>query len=457
MRSCARVPNGSTGNQMIKVCDALMGSGKTEAAITYINEHPDKKFIYITPYLSEAERIKDGCPGANFVEPSNKIPDTNFRKVDHTALLIKEGRNIASTHAAFKNYTSDMLEDISSKDYTLIIDESLDVLNELKFCKTDVDLLEKAGCVKKNRYVYYLDDSCVPYPGGVFDSFIKTVRTKDVLWTEGENQTLYCWLIPTDLFTAFNNVIIMTYLFEGQELSCYLQINNASYEKIGVRRDDDGTYRFGDYQEYIPDYVKTLPDKIHILDRPKLNRVGDGRYALSMTWYKSEPEELRQLKNNVLNLFMHIWKDEASPKERMWGTFKDGEAVIKGRGYSKGYLVFNARAMNNFRNRTHLAYLSNVFVNASHRILFSQRGAVLDEDLYALSAMLQWIWRSAIRDGKDIYLYIPSKRMRTLLVDWIDVVSKGGDAGCVSATNVSTGESSVLRKTPVMTAGITNL
>lgn len=38
---------------MIKVCDAIMGSGKSSAAINYMNEHPDKKFIYITPYLNK--------------------------------------------------------------------------------------------------------------------------------------------------------------------------------------------------------------------------------------------------------------------------------------------------------------------------------------------------------------------------------------------------------------------
>ena len=49
----------------------------------------------------------------------------------------------------------------------------------------------------------------------------------------------------------------------------------------------------------------------------------------------------------------------------------------------------------------------------------------MDQDGYALSEMLQWIWRSAIRDGKEINLYIPSKRMRTLLTDWIDETSQG--------------------------------
>ena len=34
--------------------------------------------------------------------------------------------------------------------------------------------------------------------------------------------------------------------------------------------------------------------------------------------------------------------------------------------------------------------------------------------------MLQWIWRSAIRDGKPINAYIPSKRMRELLINWMN-------------------------------------
>ena len=41
--------------------------------------------------------------------------------------------------------------------------------------------------------------------------------------------------------------------------------------------------------------------------------------------------------------------------------------------------------------------------------------------------MVQWIWRSAIRDGNEVNLYIPSRRMRELLIGWIDSVSKGGN------------------------------
>lgn len=101
----------------VKVCDAIMGSGKTEAAITYMNEHPERRFIYITPYLTEAARIRKGCPELHFVEPSNKLSEYKFKKTLHTAALIEEGRNITTTHAAFKNYTKETLAKIKELGY----------------------------------------------------------------------------------------------------------------------------------------------------------------------------------------------------------------------------------------------------------------------------------------------------------------------------------------------------
>ena len=74
---------------MVKVCDAIMGTGKSSAAITYINEHPEYRFIYITPYLEEAARIKKNCPDAHFVEPSDKLWQYDFKKSAHTAALIQ--------------------------------------------------------------------------------------------------------------------------------------------------------------------------------------------------------------------------------------------------------------------------------------------------------------------------------------------------------------------------------
>ena len=47
-------------------------------------------------------------------------------------------------------------------------------------------------------------------------------------------------------------------------------------------------------------------------------------------------------------------------------------------------------------------------------------GIYPDENLYALSCLIQWIFRSRIRDGEKIEVYIPNLRMRSLLIDWLE-------------------------------------
>ena len=49
-----------------------------------------------------------------------------------------------------------------------------------------------------------------------------------------------------------------------------------------------------------------------------------------------------------------------------------------------------------------------------------QNNVNVNEETYALSEMLQWIWRSAIREGNEIWIYIPSRRMRKLLQNWLE-------------------------------------
>lgn len=40
---------------------------------------------------------------------------------------------------------------------------------------------------------------------------------------------------------------------------------------------------------------------------------------------------------------------------------------------------------------------------------------------YAVTEMIQWIWRSQIRNGLPVTVYMPSKKMRDLLDGWLSV------------------------------------
>ena len=126
------------------------------------------------------------------------------------------------------------------------------------------------------------------------------------------------------------------------------------------------------------------------------------------------------------NCFNNIWRDIPAEK-RLWGSYCGEFNKIKGKGYTKAFLTFNAKETNEYRDRNHLAYIANLFMNVNEKKFYQLHGIEVDEDIFALSIMVQWIWRSAIRDGEKIYIYIPSKRMRTILSNWMDNISKGVD------------------------------
>lgn len=411
---------------MIRVCDAIMGAGKSSAAIRYMNEHSNQKFIYITPYLEEAKRIKKGCPKLKFIEPSDKLPEYSFRKSDHTAALIKKGKNITTTHQAFKRYSNETLDDIKRWGYTLIIDENLELLEKYDIHSDDVKIALEAGYIQEHDGIYSINNE--DYKGQMFKELFSFLQSRELVQlSDANNVSLYYWVLSSELITSFSDVFVLTYLFSGQSIRYFMDIYNIEYEFIGIERTDDGGYTFGDFPGYVPEYVSTLKDSIHILDNEKMNIVGDDYYALSKNWFEREDnqEAVERLQKNVYNYFNNIHGDIPSGK-RMWGVYKVAESSIKGKGYTKSCVTFNIKSTNDYKDRTCLAYLPNIFMNVNEKKFYYKHGFSVDEDVFALSIMIQWIWRSAIRDGEEIYLYIPSRRMRNLLIDWIEETGNGG-------------------------------
>lgn len=419
---------------MVRVCDAIMGSGKTESAISYMNAHPEKKYIYVTPYLDEAARIKAGCPELDFYEPEVSYL-YQFRKTVHAAALIEQGLNITTTHQAVNQYPPSMIESIRSQGYTLIIDEELQVLKEtdprdLKFSQGDLDALVAGGYIQLDGDVYTLTGK--EYTGEGNKRLIHLIRTRSMLRiSQSDNASFkYYWMFSAEFINAFEDVILLTYMFDGQDMKAFLDYNHIPYEKISTKYSPETGYEFDMDMSagWVPEYTKHLKDKIHIEDDYKLNLIGKDFYAISKNWFENETHaaQVKQLKNNVYNFFYNRHRSEGA-ESRMYGTYTTGKTKLRGKGYSSGYVVFNSKATNQYRDKTVLAYCVNLFQDRAKLRYLRSIGFEPSDDLYALSCMTQWIWRSAIRQGKDIYIYIPSKRMRNLLINWIDSVSKGGD------------------------------
>lgn len=123
---------------MIRVVDSIMGSGKTTWAIKYMNTNPQKRFIYITPYLQEAERIVKKCPELQIKQPTDDIT-----KQASFLQMLKDGENMAISHELFmrQEWSDAAKACISEYGYTLILDEVLEVVKAVQLSKADHRML----------------------------------------------------------------------------------------------------------------------------------------------------------------------------------------------------------------------------------------------------------------------------------------------------------------------------
>ena len=402
---------------MITVIDSPCGAGKTQYCIDLMKNAPmEKRFIYITPFKDEITRILN-----NVGKEDAYTPDTDNRrgtKLEGIKLLLtKYDKHIASTHALFRMFTPEMAEIIKGRKLTLIMDEVMDVVEELKIKPSDMkDLLNHSKIEEKTGKLLWVDEA---YNGDNFEHIRQLCKNNSIYIIDG---TAIMWTFPIEVFKAFDNVIICTYMFKAQLQRFYYDLYKVPYEMKSVK---DG--KLIDYT-----FAKADVDKIKVY-LGSLNNIGniEGSNAgqLSVNWYKTrKPTSIKLLQASIYNFVHNEMKKELgktpSSKRVIWTTYKKYIPVLKGKGYTKGFAACNLRATNDYKDRDVVIYAVNRFFNPFIKKFFYSHDVSItkaDEEQYALSEMIQFIYRSAIRDGKQIYCFIPSERVRNLLLTYATI------------------------------------
>ena len=412
----------------IKVVDSIMGQGKTTWAMEFMKERPNERFIFVTPFLDEVERIKANVPNI-------KTPFVDFKKnepkLETFRDLLLKGNNIATTHSLMSKFDLDIQENIKVGEYTLILDEVTQIAETYSF-NTETDktiFFRDFAKVDEDGYVVW-DEEKNPS---------KDYEKKSVFYDEMVlclnrhliviNDKLMMWELPVELFNSFKEVYILTYLFEGSIQKPYFDLFDVEYEYLSIEKG-----KLTPYKATTKELKQEIMDLINLVDNPKLNSIGDNYYALSSSWFKNNIKKNSvysdSLRKSTTNFFKNICKGNAT--ENLISTFDKHYNTIKDKGWSNkntSFLVFNKKATNDYIHKKNLAYLINIFPHSGFSMYFNNRmnGKVsINEDMYALSIMIQWIWRSRIRnqqlsfEDRKINLYLPSKRMREILLNWLN-------------------------------------
>lgn len=171
--------------------------------------------------------------------------------------------------------------------------------------------------------------------------------------------------------------------------------------------------RYNKYAIEVPNYnYKSL---IHIIDHEKLNDIGKDKYSISQKWFNEHKYDglVDKLRRNTTNLFRNI--TPSSTSDNLWTTYESFREDIKGKGFAKSFTHLGIDSEKDYSDRIYLAYLANNFYPATIQNTFD-----ISEDQYALSELLQFMFKSALSNRNEIWIYIPSKRMRNLLIEWIE-------------------------------------
>lgn len=406
----------------IEVIDSIMGSGKSTWMINYINSHPEQQYLIVVPYLSEVSRYETTLKNFKGFQPKNRPGG----KISDFKELVASGKNIITTHALIKNIDRECLDLLKVQNYSLVLDESMHVIEEYPIPQSDLKIILDNEYIKisDNGFIIWNNENAgaKEYKG----KWLKEIRR----YAEMESLMAYqdnakkpvklIWNYPSKFFDYFDSIYILTYLWSGDIQEAYFKLHNVSYEHLtlinGELKPYSSTCDVIERQRY-----KNL---ITILDDKKLNQIGEREYKekipLSSSWYKSNSQSLymKVLKNHLYNFFRH--KAKTPMKDNMWVTFKDYQGKLKGKGYTGSqknpcFVPFNTRGTNEYIHKKSLAFTVNVYISPIIKNFFSLHNIYLDQDKYATSILVQWIWRSQIREDKPIALYLPSERMRNLL------------------------------------------
>jgi hypothetical protein len=407
-------------NNTIEIIDGIMGSGKTTGIIKWMNRNPQYKYMYISPLLTEVnERIPVECEGLDFESPNTNNHRT---KADHLKDLLAEGSNVSFTHSLFTSLTEEHLYLINREGYILIIDEEIDFIDQYQgkdYKREDIITLEKSGHIEvledqlgRVKWTWDTDK----FEDGSNYAKLKRMCDLEMLHCAKRDRGMVVVHLPIALLHASKRTIVMTYMFDGSVMSRFMEMKGVNVKYFSEL-----------------DFIKTEAQVkveacslIEMVDTPSTRKVGNvSSKRLTASWYKNSAtkDDLNALERALNSICRKYKKDQVLytlPKHIVLPAH--GKASVKVRGYpaTECFLYAGTRATNLYSNRTVMIHAFNRYPLLSVSSYLQDYGFPVDPDHFALTEMIQWIWRSAIREGNPIKLCIIPIRMRRLFDKWLD-------------------------------------
>lgn len=418
-------------NKTLYVLDAPVGTGKTTAIFKWMRARPNKKYLYISPMLSEVEeRVPNELESLGFVYPTLKYnPEEGTSSKSYSLyLLLKEERNIAFSHALFTEMGKHHLEEIRKAGYTLVIDEEVDFISAYrgKYKRADTITLLNNGWIE-------VDESSAGRVNWVHTniednsqySHFKEMCDMGQLFCAKRDRAMLVTQLPMELLSSTEENILITYMFDHSIMKAFLEMRGMTFIPLEEKYPD---VILKQSEEEWKDSVRSL---ITLSDIPSTKRVKE-MGGLTNSWYNNpaNKEGIRLVaaalngvcrKHGQENVLYTMPKQSAT-RTLLTDSSKRNRlcAVHRNTKVGEGYFLYSgARATNKYIHKTVAVHAYNRYPNVPIKAYLTDYGGNVDDDKFALAEMVQWLWRTAIRVGKPVEFYILSKRMEDLFKGWL--------------------------------------
>lgn len=426
-------PTSSSPQRPVRIVDRPCGFGKTTEMISSFD--PQKRYLVITPLLSECERIIRAA-SVEFVQPE---VDWNGRghatKLENLEHHLRRHRNVVTTHAMFDNLVETVRAGMLA-DYEIVIDEVIAVADSTISVnkRSWKDLYVNPGYV----HVDPLDGRVIPTGrwdedyDDTLDPSIRVAANSGRLFHIADGTLLK--VIPGELMQAGRSLTVYTYKAEGSLMFAYLK-------RLGLNpvHDRGDPAIEAEFKAQARELVTVKP--IKALEKYRFSysaQTGTGSKKLDAAVPKAL-ESLRKspslrdvpLENILTTCVKSKWfRDGKSPSVNSSGEeitlFRPGPFAKGSRiapsGMNKGRAIWlpnTTRGTNDYSHASHLIYLYDQYLNGHIHRWFGGADTISIDD-YALTEFIQWVWRSRIRNGKPITLYVASPRMIDIFEGWLD-------------------------------------
>ncbi len=431
------------------IIDSPMGIGKSAALIDLIRFHNRGEDTEPTRYIVFVPTIRER-DNRFAVELDLKRPETPpYNK--SILELIRNGENIVVTHALWSIFNDETLNAFHNSKYKYVaffdevpplfrdavgagnkLDEQA---NGVRFGPADVKLMQQTGMISVKNGVIKFNPECEYAKSDsdhkVFNA-VKSLSYSCTLYPYGNKNGFFTSIIAfarRELFACFKECWFFSYLTFDSMLHKYCALNRIGMEYYQIIDRRIMRNPGGRFMETYPDGI----EKLIILDGKLFNMEG----SLSKRWYSRVGKDntqagLKELKQKFRNAYEFMRARGVRSDTFMFTTFNAYKNLLQsdGRHYPtlRRFLACNTKATNTYSDCTGVAYLCNRYFDITCAHFLADRAKEennpelkFNDDNYALSELVQFIWRSNVRvkeSKQPVYVWVPDQRMRTLLQDF---------------------------------------